>query len=183
FIIMSRIDEKLDFAQLPQLIKDRSRSGQAEFRVASPGFFKTLHIPLVSGRFFDDRDAPNAPPAALINASLARKQWPNESPLGKIIQFGNMDGDLRPFTIVGVVGDIREGSLADAAQPTFYAYYRQRPRRAGRRSASVSRSARAARMCCGWCSVRERGSPSSGSPSAPSRRSHLRDWFPDSSTA
>jgi len=131
FIVMSRMDEKLDFAQLPQLMKDKSRSGQAQFRVASPGFFRALRIPLVSGRFFDDRDAPNAPPAALINASLARKQWPNESPLGKIIQFGNMDGDLRPFTIVGVVGDIREGSLAEAAQPTFYAYYRQRPRRAG----------------------------------------------------
>ena len=130
FIIMSRMDEKLDFAQLPQLIKDRSRSGQAEFRVASPGFFKTLHIPLISGRLFDDRDAPNAPPAAVINASLARKQWPNESPLGRIIQFGNMDGDLRPFTIVGVVGDIREASLAEEPQPTFYAYYRQRPHRA-----------------------------------------------------
>ena len=41
-----------------------------------------------------------------------------------------MDGDLRPFTIVGVVGDIREGSLADPPEPTFYAYYRQRPVRA-----------------------------------------------------
>src|SRR6185437_4713850 len=75
-------------------------------------------------------DGPTAPPAAVINEALAHKQWPNESPLGKIIQFGNMDGDLRPFTIVGVVGDIREASLAEEPQPTFYAYYRQRPRRA-----------------------------------------------------
>jgi predicted lysophospholipase L1 biosynthesis ABC-type transport system permease subunit len=42
-----------------------------------------------------------------------------------------MDGDLRPFTVVGVVGDIREASLAEAPEPTFYAYYRQRPGRAG----------------------------------------------------
>jgi predicted lysophospholipase L1 biosynthesis ABC-type transport system permease subunit len=41
-----------------------------------------------------------------------------------------MDGDLRPFTIVGVVGDMREASLAEDPRPTFYAYYRQRPRRA-----------------------------------------------------
>ena len=130
FLVMSTPTEKLDFAQLPQLLKDKTRSGSAEFRVASPGFFKALHIPLVAGRLFDDRDSPTAMPAAVINASLAKKQWPNESPLGKIIQFGNMDGDLRPFTIVGVVGDIREESLADAPAPTFYAYYRQRPRRA-----------------------------------------------------
>ncbi len=131
FIIMSRPDEKIDFAQIPTLLKDKTRSGYAQFRVASPGFFRTLHIPLVSGRLFDDRDAPTAPPAAVINEALARKQWPNESPLGKIIQFGNMDGDLRPFTVVGVVGDIRDASLAEAPDPTFYAYYRQRPARAG----------------------------------------------------
>jgi predicted permease len=130
FIIMTRPDEKVDFAQLPALVRDKTRSGQAEFRLASAGFFKALHVPLVSGRLFDDRDAPDAPPAALISASLAKKQWPSESPLGKIIQFGNMDGDLRPFTIVGVVGDIREASLAEAPRPTFYGDYRQRPRRA-----------------------------------------------------
>ena len=130
FIVMSSPTEKLDFAQLPQLLKDKTRSGLAEFRVASPGFFTALHIPLVAGRLFDDRDGPTAIPAAVINASLAKKQWPNESPLGKIIQFGNMDGDLRPFTVVGVVGDIREANLAEEPAPTFYAYYRQRPRRA-----------------------------------------------------
>jgi predicted permease len=130
FIVMSRPDEKFDFSQLPTLVKDKTRSGYADFRVASPGFFQALHIPLVRGRLFDDRDGPSATPAAVINAALARKQWPNESPLGKIIQFGNMDGDLRPFTIVGVVGDIREASLAEAPKPAFYAYYRQRPVRA-----------------------------------------------------
>jgi predicted permease len=130
FIVMGSPTEKLDFAQLPQLMKDKTRSGSAEFRVASPGFFRALHVPLVAGRLFDDRDGPTAMPAALISASLAHKQWPNESALGKIIQFGNMDGDLRPFTIVGVVGDIREASLAEEPQPTFYAYYRQRPVRA-----------------------------------------------------
>jgi predicted permease len=130
FIILGTPDEKIDFAKLPELLKDKTRSGFADFRVASPGFFTTLHIPLVSGRLFDDRDAPTATPAAVINATLARKQWPNESPIGKIIEFGNMDGDLRPFTIVGVVGDIREGGLAEPPEPTFYAYYRQRPVRA-----------------------------------------------------
>src|SRR5262249_54259473 len=46
--------------------------------------------------------------------------------IGKIIQFGNMDGNLTPYTVVGVVGDIRESSLADPPSPTFYSTYRQR---------------------------------------------------------
>jgi putative ABC transport system permease protein len=128
FLIMSRIDEPLDMAQLPRLVQDPTRSGDAEYRIAGPGYFKAMNIPLVSGRAFEDRDSPDASPVAVISASLARAKWPNESPIGKIIQYGNMDGDLRPFTIVGVVGDVREASLADPPRPTFYANYRQRPR-------------------------------------------------------
>jgi predicted permease len=128
FIIMSRIDEQLDLAQLPRLVQDPERSGDAEYRIAGPGYFKAMNIPVVSGRVFEDRDSPDAPPVAVISASLAKAKWPNANPIGKIIQYGNMDGDLRPFTVVGVVGDVREASLADPPRPTFYANYRQRPR-------------------------------------------------------
>src|SRR5262249_50921546 len=88
-------------------------------------------VPLVRGRLFDDRDAPDAPHVAVISASLAKVKWPNEDPIGKVIQFGNMDGNLTPFTIVGIVGDVRERGLAYQPQPTFYAFYRQPPVRAG----------------------------------------------------
>ena len=128
FIIMSRIDEPLDMAALPRLVKDPARSGDAEYRIAGPGYFKAMNIPVVTGRGFEDRDSPDAAPVAVISASLANAKWPNETPIGKIIQYGNMDGDLRPFTVVGVVGDVREASLADPPRPTFYANYRQRPR-------------------------------------------------------
>ena len=127
FVIMGRPDEQLDMAQLPALMKDPSRSGDAEFRVAGPGYFKAMNIPVVRGRVFEDRDGPAAPHVGVISASLAKAKWPNENPIGKIIQYGNMDGDLHPFTVVGVVGDVREASLADQPRPTFYADYRQRP--------------------------------------------------------
>ena len=127
FVIMGRPDEQLDMAQLPALMKDPSRSGDAEFRVAGPGYFKAMNIPVVRGRVFEDRDGPAAPHVGVISASLAKAKWPNEDPIGKIIQYGNMDGDLHPFTVVGVVGDVREASLADQPRPTFYADYRQRP--------------------------------------------------------
>jgi predicted permease len=118
-------------SKLPQLVKDPTRSGDAEFRVASPGYFTAMNIPIVRGRVFEDRDGPDNPHVAVISASLARAKWPNDDPIGKIIQYGNMDGDLHPFTIVGVVGDVREASLADQPRPTFYASYRQRPRATG----------------------------------------------------
>jgi ABC-type antimicrobial peptide transport system permease subunit len=63
---------------------------------------------------------------ALVNATLARKQWPNESAIGKVIEFGNIDGDLTPLTIVGVVGDTREQDLAQPPDPMVYTSYRQR---------------------------------------------------------
>ena len=127
FLIMNSVDEQLDMESFSRLARDPSRTGNAEFRVASGGYFRAMDIPLVKGRLFDERDTRQSPHVAVISESLARQRWPNEDPLGKIIQFGNMDGDLHPFTIVGVVGDVREASLASQPEPTFYAFYRQRP--------------------------------------------------------
>jgi predicted permease len=130
FLEMASITEQLDFARIPELAKDPARAGYAHFRVASEDYFRAMGIPLVRGRFFDSRDGPDAPHVAVISESLAKTEWPNTDPIGKIIQFGNMDGDLHPFTIVGIVGDIRESSLEADPEPTFYASHRQRPRRA-----------------------------------------------------
>src|SRR5260370_24948462 len=69
----------------------------------------------------------SAPHVALINDTLARTRWPNEDPLGKTIEFGNMDGDLRLLTIVGIVGDARNHSLEAPPSSTIYVNYRQRP--------------------------------------------------------
>ena len=119
-----------DLREFDTLMKDPARTGEAEFRVASGGFFRALGIPLLKGRLFDERDGPEAPHVALISASLARRRWPSEDPLGKLIEFGNMDGDVRVFTIVGIVGDVREAGLDQAPRPTLYGDYRQRPRTA-----------------------------------------------------
>ena len=130
FLILQRPDEVTDLAGFQRLATDPTRTGNAEFRVASAGYFGAMGIPLIRGRLFDDRDAPGAPHVALISASLAQTRWPGEDPLGKFIEFGNMDGDPRAFTIIGVVGDVQERGLGVAPHPTFYAYYRQRPRSA-----------------------------------------------------
>src|SRR5271167_3167180 len=69
----------------------------------------------------------HSPHVAVISESLARDRWPNQDPLGQTIEFGNMDGDLRLLTIVGIVGDVREKSIESSPRPTIYVDYRQRP--------------------------------------------------------
>ncbi|HET9284963.1 MAG TPA: ABC transporter permease [Candidatus Angelobacter sp.] len=114
-----------------QLFRDPQQAGYADYICASEGYFHTMGIPLVRGRLFDDRDSSDAPHVAVISESLARKKWPGQDPLGRMIEFGNMDGDPRLMTIVGVVGDVREESLEKPPHPTIYVNYRQRPQRTG----------------------------------------------------
>ncbi len=130
FIVVNRLDEVLNRDDATRVASDRSRTGNAQFRVASEGYFAAMQIPMLRGRAFDARDTRDAPHVAVINASLAELHWRGQDPLGKLIQYAGMDGDYRAFTIVGVVADIRELSLGGLPQPTFYADQRQRPRRA-----------------------------------------------------
>jgi predicted permease len=108
------------------LLLNKSRLGDADFTVATEGYFKALGIPVLQGRLFDSRDTPDTPHVALISQSLAAEKWPNQNPLGRKIEFGNMDGDLRLLTVVGVVGDIRTRSLEVPSRPTIYVNSLQR---------------------------------------------------------
>jgi putative ABC transport system permease protein len=109
------------------MFRDKAHTGYASYRLASGDYFRAMNIPLVSGRLFEDADRAGAPEVAIVSASLAKKQWPGENPLGKVIEFGNIDGDLTPMTVVGVVGDVREEDLAADPQPAIYVSDRQRP--------------------------------------------------------
>ena len=85
--------------------------GADVFRYAvSPGYCQTMGIPLLRGRFLDERDIDGAPQAALISESLARRQYPGQNPIGKRLHVGPRD---RPwYTVVGIVGDVKQASLA-----------------------------------------------------------------------
>ena len=81
------------------------------FNVVDPGYFSTMRIPLLAGRFFNDADSADSAKVVIINESFAKKWWPNESPLGKRIKQGFPQDD-RPFReIVGVVGDVAQEGL------------------------------------------------------------------------
>ncbi|HKG47757.1 MAG TPA: ABC transporter permease [Pyrinomonadaceae bacterium] len=103
-----------------------SRKGNAEYRLASGGYFVAMGIPLLRGRTFDASDQVNAPNAAVVSQSFVNKYFPNEEAIGQAIQFGNMDGDLRLLHIVGVVGDVHDYGVDVAVGPTVYGNALQR---------------------------------------------------------
>ncbi len=109
FIEMTRPDEITSFTGFNRHAPEiRVRSGEARYRKVSADYFAAMQIPLRRGRLIDDRDAPTGPHVGVISQSLADAQWPGRDALGRWIQFGNMDGDLRAIEIVGIVGDVRE---------------------------------------------------------------------------
>lgn len=103
----------------------KDSSPHADKRVASPGYFHSMHIPILRGREFSDGDVASAPHVAIINDAFARKYFPNEDPLGKSIAFNwDMDGYQQ---IVGVAGNVKHNSLALPDNAEVYVCYLQRP--------------------------------------------------------
>jgi putative ABC transport system permease protein len=128
FLLVNPDAGPITMARLAALFQDKERLGTADFVAATRGYFEALAIPLVRGRLFDERDAAGSPHVGLISESLARARWPGQDPLGQTIEFGNMDGDLRLITIVGIVGDTHEYGLDAPPRPTVYVNLLQRPR-------------------------------------------------------
>ena len=130
FALLAPNEAPKTMKEVGALFRQKQRLGIADFIVATGGYFETLGIPLIRGRVFDSRDTTEAPHVAVITEALARERWPNQDPIGRTIEFGNMDGDLRPLTIVGIVGDTHEYGLEVPPRPTVYVNLFQRPRAA-----------------------------------------------------
>jgi putative ABC transport system permease protein len=97
--------------------------GGDQYRNISADYFTAMSIPLSRGRLFADRDTTGSPPVVIINATMARKHWPNEDPLGQRINIGRGLGpEFEDVTreIVGIVGDVREHGLDRAAPGVMY---------------------------------------------------------------
>jgi predicted permease len=104
FVILSRPDEPLTMETFERLMKDPSRTGEAEFRVASDGYFRAMGIPIKAGRPLTDADLANTPAVAVVSETLARTFWPNESAVGKFIDY---EWDhMEHVQIVGIAGDV-----------------------------------------------------------------------------
>jgi putative ABC transport system permease protein len=130
FLLMTQNEVPKTLDGFGALFQQKERLGVADFGVVTDGYFQVLGIPLIRGRIFDEHDGANSPHVAVISESLARDRWPKQDPIGHTIEFGNMDGDLRLLTIVGIVGDTHEYGLDAPPRPTVYVNLFQRPRAA-----------------------------------------------------
>jgi putative ABC transport system permease protein len=126
FLILNGQKSPSTFEEWGRMALNPAIVGHALYCVASEEYFRTLGIPLIRGRMLGSQDGLNSPHVALITQTLARQQWPNQDPIGQEINFGNMDGILKPMTVVGVVGDVRAEGLNRPPSPIIYVDYRQR---------------------------------------------------------
>ena len=86
----------------------------------SPEYFRTMKIPLLSGRSYDTRDGADGQKVAIVNQSFAKRYFANSDALGKRVGFGCKESEGLCRTIVGVVGNIRQESITDEVVPEMY---------------------------------------------------------------
>jgi predicted permease len=109
---------------------DGAYHGMAGWRFVSPAYFDVFDIPLVRGRRFADSDRAGGPPVVIINQAMARQYWPEGDPLDRRLIIGRGIGPefQDPVRqIVGIVGDVRDGSLTREPRPTMYVPLAQVP--------------------------------------------------------
>lgn len=95
---------------------------------AGATYFQTMGIPLIAGRYFDDRDVMTAPLVAVIDETMSQKYWPDENPIGRRISFErDQQGNPRWREIVGVVGHVKHKGLEGDSPVQYYFPQRQRP--------------------------------------------------------
>jgi putative ABC transport system permease protein len=94
---------------------------RADIRMATPGYFETMKIALLKGRVIDDRDRAGMPGAMVINETMARRYFPGEDPIGKVVR--NPHGRAE---VVGIVGDVKHYGLdSEPRAEVFMPFYQQ----------------------------------------------------------
>ena len=98
-----------------------------DYLTISPNYFQALDIPLLSGRAFTDRDTANAEPVVIVSKAMADYFWPGADAVGRHIKVGQCGDGKTWCQVVGVVGDIKQHSLARATRLAVYVPYAQDP--------------------------------------------------------
>jgi putative ABC transport system permease protein len=94
-------------------------------RSISPGFLQTMGIRVIAGRDFNETDNGPAPPVIALDKATSRKYFGDANPIGSHIDWHGGKGDPVQMSIIAVVDDVKNGSVANAAEPQFYVDYRQ----------------------------------------------------------
>jgi putative ABC transport system permease protein len=99
----------------------------ANFRIVSPDYFRAMRIALVEGRLLTEEDNARRAPTLVINQALARRDFPDQDPIGQRLGFGSTNGRINWAEIVGVVADVHNDEIKNQPVPEAYQSYLQRP--------------------------------------------------------
>ena len=93
---------------------------ESRWQFVQPGYFETMRVPLLSGRLFQANDLEQQTHFTVISESVARRDFPNENPIGKRVAYGPPGQETDWHEIIGVVGDVRHGTLREKPVPRVY---------------------------------------------------------------
>jgi len=103
-----------------QPVPERSQIPTAAFNPATPEYFQTMGIRLLQGRLFTDADGPKSPEVVVINETMARRFWPNESPIGKRLKQGWPEWKTPWREVIGVVADVKLNGVIETTPLHVY---------------------------------------------------------------
>jgi putative ABC transport system permease protein len=125
FLPLGRIIPGTGFWRFDRPVPNHGEQPVTEVLCLLPGYFAAMSIPIARGRVFDERDRKGSPYVVVINQTLANQFYPQEDPIGKplAIQWGRD----QPYQVIGVVGDVRQNSLAKDPNPALFLPTLQQP--------------------------------------------------------
>ena len=100
---------------------------QADGRSASVGYFETMRIPLIAGRYFSEQDSSDSLKVAIIDEHMAREYWPGADPVGRRLKRGGAGSNAPWLTVIGVVSNVKHYALDTDSRVTFYTPHQQSP--------------------------------------------------------
>ena len=115
-----------DFEIVGRPAPDAGDEPSADIRIIDTDYFRAMKIPLLDGRWFDERDTASAQKVMVINETMAKRHWPGQDPLGKRVTMKDW-GDPLTGEIVGVVGDVKANGLESESRSMIYWPYTQFP--------------------------------------------------------
>ncbi len=124
-----------------EAVPAKDRTPEADQRPVTAGYFEAMGIPLVRGRYFDQRDTDTSAPVAIVDETLARTYWPHQNAIGQRIKQGPQQSGVPWRVVVGVVRHVRYRTLESPSRVEFYWPYPQTGFALGSMSLAIHTSA------------------------------------------